>query len=241
MLRNIVFAAFGAGLAVGLITAVLQQFTTTPLIIEAEIFESGGGQDHAEAEHAAGPGTPAIAEGDEEQAAWAPADGIERIMSTSSATVVIAVAAALMLLGVMVLRGGAINGRTGLAWGAAAFAAVSLAPAVGLPPELPGSAAADLLERQLWWAATVVVTAAGIGLMVFGSTSWTRAVAVLLIAAPHVFGAPHPAEFTSTAPAELAGHFAATSLGLAAVFWLLIGWGAASLFARLGGPAATRP
>jgi hypothetical protein len=34
------------------------------------------------------------------------------------------------------------------------------APAIGLPPELPGIEAAALQSRQLWWVATAVATAA---------------------------------------------------------------------------------
>ncbi len=39
MFRRIVFAAFAAGLVVGLITTVLQELVTTPLILEAEKYE----------------------------------------------------------------------------------------------------------------------------------------------------------------------------------------------------------
>ena len=42
---------------------------------------------------------------------------------------------------------------------------------------------------------------------------WLQIGGVVLIALPHIVGAPHPHEFVSTAPAELAGHFAADLAG----------------------------
>ncbi|MEI2612914.1 MAG: CbtA family protein [Candidatus Promineifilaceae bacterium] len=40
--------------------------------------------------------------------------------------------------------------------------AFQLAPAFGLPPELPGMAAADLGARQVWWCGTALATGVGI-------------------------------------------------------------------------------
>ncbi len=48
----------------------------------------------------------------------------------------------------------------GLLWGLAGFVVFVLAPNFGLPPELPGMQAGDLMQRQIWWLATVVLTAA---------------------------------------------------------------------------------
>src|SRR5438270_1844734 len=42
-----------------------------------------------------------------------------------------------------------INTRQGALWDLAAFACVSLAPALGLPPQPPGVVVADLHQRQL--------------------------------------------------------------------------------------------
>lgn len=244
MFRKIVFAAFGAGLAVGLITALLQHYTTTPLILAAEVFESEDGHNHAAANPAASTSAsdttlaqrPAAHAG----MGWAPDDGVQRVLFTSIATMLITVASALMLLSAMVIRGGTISGRTGIGWGIAGFAAISLAPAFGLPPELPGSASADLLDRQIWWLATAAVTAIGIGLMAFSASWRARVIAAVLIAAPHLAGAPHPPAFTSSVPAELAAQFVTASLGLAALSWTLIGWGAASLYERLEPTTAAR-
>jgi cobalt transporter subunit CbtA len=250
MLQRILISAIGAGFCVGLLIAAVQHFTTTPLIIAAEAYEGSGDGHHdpAAASHApsfAPPGYVAIALASEAAATeagepWAPADGIERTAFTSLATVLAGIGFALMLVAAMVLRGGQIDGRTGLLWGIAGFAAFGLAPALGLPPELPGSAAAELFDRQVWWIATAAATAGGVGLLCFGGTWVARAAAVALIVAPHLIGAPHPHEFSSTVPAELSGHFAAASLVVNAVFWSLLGWGAGTLYQRLEPDGAAR-
>jgi cobalt transporter subunit CbtA len=108
-------------------------------------------------------------------------------------------------------------------WGAAGFAAAGLAPALGLSPELPGSAAAVLEDRQIWWIATAVATAAGLWLALRVSKPWSIAGGIVLMILPHVIGAPHPEGFISEVPAELSGHFAAASLVVMAVVWSLAG------------------
>jgi cobalt transporter subunit CbtA len=224
MLARIVMSAVGAGLAVGLLTSALQHVTTTPLILEAEAYERGV------AGHDQGAGDAAEA--------WAPAEGLERTSFTALTTMVTGIGFALMLLAAMVLKGGRIDGRSGLLWGIGGFAAVALAPALGLPPELPGSGAAELGGRQIWWLATAIATAAGLGLLVFGGGWALRAGGLALLALPHLVGAPHTHEYASTVPAEITGHFAAASLVVGAVFWALLGWGAGTLHARLAPKSA---
>jgi cobalt transporter subunit CbtA len=103
-----------------------------------------------------------------------------------------------------------------------------------LPPELPGSVAADLFARQAWWIGTAVATAAAIGLMLFVHASWAVPVGIALIVAPHVIGAPHPPAGAGPVPPELAAAFAARSLGVNAAFWALLGLATGALYARFG-------
>lgn len=252
MLKNLILSAAAAGLAAGIFTAVIQHVTTTPIIIEAEKYEGGAGHDHgaAAAGHEHAPGTPAqtdsaaaapdeaataamaSAEAEPEAEEWGPADGIERTLYTSLATTVLGVGFGLALLGVMSLVGIAINARTGLAFGVAGFIAVALAPALGLPPEIPGSAAAELGARQAWWFFAVGATAIGIAGLLLTSTTWMQIGGIVLIALPHIVGAPVTHAYSSTAPAELAGHFAATSLAVTAIFWAVLGYSAGAFYER---------
>ncbi|MBI3274829.1 MAG: CbtA family protein, partial [Methylocystis sp.] len=188
-----------AGLAVGLAMAALQHVTTTPLILAAEVYETAAEHSHA-------------GEAATEEQAWAPAEGLERTIATSVATSAAATGYALMLLALMLLAGEPIEPLRGLAWGACAFAATGLATSLGLAPELPGSAAGDLLSRQIWWIATVALTGAGLFALLRMEAPLAKLIGAALIIAPHLVGAPQAAAPASTAPAELAARFAATSL-----------------------------
>jgi cobalt transporter subunit CbtA len=231
MLNRVLAVALAAGLVAGLAIAVLQHFTTTPLILAGEAFEKPAGHASLDPGAAGLPlsgATIILAHSHAEGAAhdetgWSPADGLERTAFTSLATVLTAIGFALILIAGLVISGDPIDTRRALAWAAAAFIATGLAPALGLAPELPGSASAPLLARQIWWVATAVATAAALWLLILTPGLWAKALGLVLLLAPHVVGAPHPEGYASGAPAELAGAFAATSLVVNAALWASVG------------------
>lgn len=231
MITRVLAAALAAGFAAGLMVAVLQHFTTTPLIIAAEAYEGQTGHDHASmhshlAEMHGGRLILAHTGHDSAEGAdeWAPADGLERTVYTSTVTVATAVGFAFLLLAGLLVSGDPIDARRGLAWAAAGFVATGLAPALGLPPELPGMLAADLLERQIWWIGAALATAAGLWLVLRSRGVALPALGLALLLVPHVIGAPHPADAeASRVPAELAARFASASLAVHAVLWALTG------------------
>lgn len=247
MLKKVLLAGLLAGLAAGLALAVLQHFTTVPLIIAAEAYEGAeagapSAHDHAASgaahDHAATPSAHDHAAGGHDHGAgsWSPADGLERTLATSAATIVSAIGFALVLIAVLLVAGEEITPATALGYAAAGFASTGLATALGLAPELPGSAAADLDARQLWWFATALSTAAGLFLLLRTGAA-RRAIAwplgLLLIVAPHAVGAPHPEGYASLAPAELAAHFAASSLVVHAALWVMVGASVGFVWPRL--------
>ena len=152
---------------------------------------------------------------------------------TSLATVVTAVGLALLLLAAMVVAGGEIDERRAVAWAVAGFVAFGLAPAAGLAPELPGSGAADLVARQIWWVGTGCATAIAIWMFLKTDKIVLRVLALAVLLAPHVIGAPRPAEFESRVPAELAAQFTALSLTVQACLWLLVGIAIGLLWPRI--------
>lgn len=224
LFRTIVFAAALAGLLGGLLLTVLQQFGTVPLIVQAEQFEQ------------AEPAVPAAPGGHahhHDEAAWVPQDGLERNGYTLVANIVTGVAFALLLVAGFALTGRAIDWREGLLWGIGGFAVFALAPSLGLPPELPGMAAAPLGPRQLWWIATAAATAAGLGLLAFRRSAVWTVVAVALLVAPHLVGAPQPAEVHDHVPHDLAHRFVVTVTVTSFLFWLALGVLSALCFGRL--------
>ncbi len=245
MITRVLAVGLLAGLIAGISIAVMQAFTTTPLILQAETYESGAHAQHASlatplvrAVYDAAPPEIVLVHGahdDHDAAAWAPQDGWERTLYTGIATVGTAVGFALLLIAGMLAAGEAVSERRAVAWASAAFVATGLAPAMGLPPELPGMAAADLVQRQQWWIMTAVATAAALWLFLRYDAPWQRLLAVTLLVAPHVIGAPHLDEIIeSNVPAELAARFATTSLAVQAMLWVLTGYFVGALWPRLG-------
>lgn len=210
-LRGMLFPALAAGVAAGAVVTVLQQLFLVPLILQAETLEAAGHVDTA--------------------TAWEPQAGMERALYTLLFNCLGAFGFALLLAGCYALRGGA-NWPHGLLWGLAGFASFSAAPALGLPPELPGAAAADLAARQLWWVATALGTAAGLACLLLSRPIGMRVLGLLLIGAPHVVGAPHAPEVHSAIPEDLGRFFSIGSLAVSAVMWMILGAVTAALVPR---------
>jgi cobalt transporter subunit CbtA len=238
MIIRLLSTGLMAGFLAGLAIATLQHFTTTPLILEAEVFETAAEKSaslrpaeaqvirvHAEPEGSAAAG----------DAEWGPEDGLERTFYTSVATIAASIGFAFLLLGGMLASGDEVTEKRAIVWAAAGFVAMGLAPAAGLSPEVPGMAAADLLARQAWWFLTASATALAIWLFLRAGNPWLRGAAVVLLLAPHVLGAPHLAEPEATkVPAELAARFAAMSLAVQAALWIATGFAVGVLWPRFG-------
>lgn len=211
MLKRILAAGLVGGIVGGVVVGGIESVTTVPMIVHAEEFEGGGVASAAQLFLAHAPGE--HAQGGEE--------GGMRLILTFIATIAVAVGYAWMLLAVMYAKGSEITMNSVIPFAIAGFFATGLAPALGLAPELPGAAAADLEARQIWWAFTALATAIGIGAIYVGrSLPWVVG-GVVLIVLPHVVGAPQPDGMTSDVPAELAAHFASTSLVIHALIWIV--------------------
>lgn len=247
--RNVVFLAAVAGLLASLVMTALQAYATVPLILKAEIYENAGGEaaghDHgAPAADAAAPAAEATAPMASEAApaaeaeeGWAPADGFERFAFNFLANVVSGIGFALVLVAVSEFAGGISSWRSGVLWGFAGFAVFTLAPGLGLPPELPAMPAADLEARQIWWIATVIATAAGLWLIAFRGTVLFSVIGVALIVAPHIIGAPQPVSHDSPIPADLHHQFVVATTVTNLIFWALLGGLVGSVRSYLFGSA----
>ena len=216
--RNIVLVAAIAGLIAGIGMTVAQQVTTVPLILKAEIFEQAG-EAKAPSVHTHDDATAT----EHEHGGWAPQDGFERTAFTLAANVLTGIGFALLLIAVSELAGGIVDWRQGVLWGLAAFAVFTLAPGLGLPPELPAMPAAELGPRQIWWVATALSTAGGIALLVYGRSVLAVIAAVALLVGPHVVGAPQPASTESPIPENLHHSFVVAVVMTTLLFWILLG------------------
>jgi len=223
--RNVVFVAALAGLVASLVMTAMQTVYTVPLILQAETFEGAApAHDHAAPASAADPAAAApVAAHEHGEDSRAPQDGAERTAFTALINVVTGIGFALLLVVASELAGGIAGWRQGLFWGFAGFAVFTLAPGLGLPPELPGMPAGDLMARQTWWIATVAATAGGLALIAFSGQASLAVVGVALIVAPHVVGAPQPVSHDTAVPADLHHRFVVAVTITNLVFWMLLG------------------
>lgn len=228
LFRNIVFTAVVAGLLSGLLLTAMQSFSTIPLIMEAEAFE-GAGDPVAAGEGISATESAAL---EAEEEAWMPADGAERLIYTTGANMLAGIGFGLVLLSIAEALGGIRGWRRGLLLGIAGFVTVSLAPGLGLPPELPGMPAAELGPRQVWWMATVVSTGLALGLLVYTRSAGLAALAIVLLIAPHLVGAPLPVSHETAVPHELHARFVNAVYATNLVFWAVLGASAALLRER---------
>lgn len=226
MFQRILTSALFAGFCAGLIAAALQLVFVQPVLLHAELYE-GGDLVHFGAEavsaHPDLPGFDAVR------------DGLSILF-----TALIYVGYAVILVACMSIaadRGYEIDAGRGLLWGIAGFVAFHFAPGFSLPPEVPGVAAADTGERQVWWWATVAATALGLALIAFGRHWVAWIAAAVLILAPHVIGAPHPDAFAGPVPPEIGALFAARALGVGFAVWALLGLLAGHFWQREGASA----
>jgi cobalt transporter subunit CbtA len=205
-------AAVCAGLLSGALAAAAHQIGTVPIILLAERYESAATHEQA--------------------AAWEPENGAERTAYTLLADGLTGIGFGLLLAAGLGLRGREATWRDGLFWGLAGFASFTLAPGLGLPPELPGSEAAPLVDRQLWWLATAASTGCGLALLAFTRQARWAFLAAVLIVMPHLYGAPRPPADAVAAPAALARQFAVSVTVISFLFWLILGAATGYFYSR---------
>ncbi|NVP57134.1 CbtA family protein [Mycoplana rhizolycopersici] len=244
MIVKYLLAALVAGLFSGVVMTAAQEARVIPLILHAEEFEGEEGDPAATGteapqtthEHSSLRSAPSLAditayfspisvahahEGEHEDGGIM--FGMSRFSGTLLANLVTGTGFALLLAGVSLLTGNAITVANGALWGAAGWLAVHLLPAIGLPPELPGFPAADLGARQAWWIVTVVLSGAGLYLLILKSGIAAKVAGIGLIAAPQVYGAPQPSDLSSNVPAVLGAEFAVAALATTLFFWIVLG------------------
>ncbi len=235
---RLLWAAMMVGVIAGLLYTSVQHIQVIPIIQVAESYENNGGgatpnvahHDHADTAQAGH-------EHEHHADSWAPAEGLERTSYTLLTNTLTAIGLAMVLVALMVATRSrsslqSLNWQQGVLWGIAGYLSFFVAPSIGLPPELPGSAAAPLEDRQVWWLLTVASTSIAFLTVAFLKSPW-RWIALLLIAVPHAIGAPHLAPgdplFPTQEPAaaaelmQLANKFIGATAIANAVLWIALG------------------
>jgi cobalt transporter subunit CbtA len=240
VLRETLLAAVLAGLVAALVLTVVQSVCVTPLILQGETYE-----DRAEAaaleQESVHPQESAHqhesvhqeAEHHHDPEAWKPQDGWQRMSFTFAANLLMGVGYAFVLVAVYLLWRQPKSPWWGAAYGLAGFIVFFVSPGLGLPPELPGTAAAELASRQHWWVMTALATGAGLLLLFSQQQWWVRILALAILVAPHLVPAPQPAVEASLAPADLQSQFRLATTLCNAAFWLSLGVASSFAFRKI--------
>ncbi|WP_224814145.1 CbtA family protein [Hasllibacter sp. MH4015] len=228
MFTRLLTSALFAGAAAGLIAALLQLYFVQPVLLHAELYESG------ELVHFGASSTVSAVQD------LGGFDPVRDILSVIFSMLIYTGYALIMvaLMSVAEAQGASITARTGLIWGIAGFVAFHFAPGFSLAPEVPGVAAADVGARQIWWFATVGATGIALWLLAFGKSWLFHGLAIALLLAPHVIGAPEPEIFTGPVPTEIGALFAARAFGVGMAAWMILGGLAGYFWTRLAEDSA---
>lgn len=209
--RKLAMISVVAGIVAGFLLSLLQHYLTQPLIFAAEHLEIPSHDHHHD---------------------WQPEDGFQRNSLTVIFNSLMGFGFALLLTAGMYLKN-QHSYMLGLVWGLAGYMVFFIAPSLGLPPELPGTESAELLNRQTWWLFTVLSTACGLGTLFFGKNRLFQIAGLILLALPHLIGAPQPEIASSLASEDLQQQFVLFSALNNGIFWLTLGMVSGSLFHKV--------
>ena len=213
MFSRIMVSGLFSGALGGIIAGFLQWYFVQPVLLHSELYEAGILTHFVGTSNSAHPDLEYI---------QPMRDGLSLIFS-----MLIYTGYAIILIAAMLLRAQKsetnITFHQGIIWGVSGFFVVHLAPAISLPPEVPGVAAAELQLRQIWWFATTLLTAGGLWIIAFTKKGSRFIIGAALILAPHIIGAPEPDIFTGPAPTEIGALFASRALGTGLISWAMLG------------------
>ena len=235
---RIIYSAVLIGLVAGMLLSGMQILGVNPIIFAAESYEiveaEAAVDNQARHDHGAH---------DHGQSAWSPEDGAERTSYTILSNITAGIGFAAILLALMsqfwLSKNRNISWLQGACWGLAGFAALYLAPGIGLPPEIPGVTAAPIHNRQLWWVFTVLSVSTGLGIVAFTAVK-IKPVGLVFLAMPYIVGAPHmdgptfshPDPGAVAALTQLHQQFIVISGISNLIFWLILGVACSFAFNR---------
>ncbi|MGB0633987.1 MAG: CbtA family protein [Paracoccaceae bacterium] len=215
MFKNIFVSAVVCGAIAGVLATAMQMLLVTPLLMEAELFETGQS-------------THFIIDGSPESPMkhvniW---EDPYRHLMTLFFNLVTFTGFGFILIAAMALfqkRGFSLSKAEGIVAGVSGFIVFQLAPSVGLPPELPGTISVTVGLKQAWWIITILSTTVGILLLFLGKYKVVSGAGIIFIIIPHLIGHPKLETYFGVAPPELAAEFASRALAVSLVTWIILG------------------
>ena len=215
MFKNIFVSAVVCGAIAGVLATVMQMLLVTPLLMEAELFETG------ESMHFITDGSPE-----------SPIKHVDiwedpyRHLMTLCFNLVTFTGFGFILVAAMAFfqkRGFTLSKAEGIVAGVSGFIVFQLAPSVGLPPELPGTIGVTVGLKQTWWIITILSTTVGILLLFLDKHKVVSGAGIIFITIPHLIGHPKLETYFGVAPPELAAEFASRALAVSLIAWIILG------------------
>lgn len=215
MFKNIFVSAVVCGAIAGVLATVMQMLLVTPLLMEAELFETG------QSMHFITDGSPE-----------SPIKHVDiwedpyRHLMTLCFNLVTFTGFGFILVAAMAFfqkRGFTLSKAEGIVAGVSGFIVFQLAPSVGLPPELPGTIGVTVGLKQTWWIITILSTTVGILLLFLDKHKVVSGAGIIFITIPHLIGHPKLETYFGVAPPELAAEFASRALAVSLIAWIILG------------------
>tara|TARA_B110000003_G_scaffold274176_1_gene313522 strand:- start:769 stop:1455 length:687 start_codon:yes stop_codon:yes gene_type:complete len=215
MFKNIFVSAVVCGAIAGVLATVMQMLLVTPLLMEAELFETG------QSMHFITDGSPE-----------SPIKHVDiwedpyRHLMTLCFNLVTFTGFGFILIAAMAFfqkRGFTLSKAEGIVAGVSGFIVFQLAPSVGLPPELPGTIGVTVGLKQTWWIITILSTTVGILLLFLDKHKVVSGIGIIFITIPHLIGHPKLETYFGVAPPELAAEFASRALAVSLIAWIILG------------------
>ena len=215
MFKNILVSAVVCGAIAGVLATVMQMLLVTPLLMEAELFETG------QSMHFITDGSPE-----------SPIKHVDiwedpyRHLMTLCFNLVTFTGFGFILIAAMAFfqkRDFTLSKAEGIVAGVSGFIVFQLAPSVGLPPELPGTIGVTVGLKQTWWIITILSSTVGILLLFLDKHKVVSGVGIIFITIPHLIGHPKLETYFGVAPPELAAEFASRALAVSLIAWIILG------------------
>lgn len=206
--RQLIFSAVLIGIFSGLLLSVSQIIGVTPILLKAEAYENtseitAGTSAHNHNHDEVAVKVDEKSHQHQTSEAWSPEDGVERTSYTFIANILASIGFASILLVFLSHFKSKSNieftVRQGLVWGVACYLVFFVIPSLGLPPEIPGSKADLLQNRQSWWLLAVSCSGVGLLTIAFAPIKF-KIIGAISLVVPFIIGAPHIAGPTFNHP-----------------------------------------
>ena len=205
----------------------IQSIKIIPLILQAEKYEGGNINIYDKSNE-----IKKIINKDTEEEHWKPENGFERLFYTVIANIFLSIGLSFILCAVYLFLDD-LRVEKGIFVGIVGYISFFVLPSLGLEPEIPGTLAAPLHDRQIWWIFTVIVSSVGFIIIFFNKNTFYKLLGVILILIPHIIGAPIPLQEGGTASQKMLYEFINAAYIANGLFWIILALTTMIIFKKL--------